>query len=121
MIRRPPRSTLFPYTTLFRSEALHDLHGEIVRIDRVLDVAPPDARLHADDAVCSVERQHLVHAAHVEMQRAGLGDLSALAEAPAADRNRAGPGAQRSLDFLGRARAPHVGHFYRIKLRDVVD
>src|SRR3712207_8826938 len=23
MIRRPPRSTLFPYTTLFRSEAVH--------------------------------------------------------------------------------------------------
>src|SRR5437773_11561517 len=23
MIRRPPRSTLFPYTTLFRSEVLH--------------------------------------------------------------------------------------------------
>src|SRR3712207_110371 len=25
MIRRPPRSTLFPYTTLFRSERLHEL------------------------------------------------------------------------------------------------
>src|SRR3712207_8039874 len=25
MIRRPPRSTLFPYTTLFRSEALLEL------------------------------------------------------------------------------------------------
>src|SRR2546422_3030454 len=25
MIRRPPRSTLFPYTTLFRSD-FHDLH-----------------------------------------------------------------------------------------------
>src|SRR2546425_7030043 len=25
MIRRPPRSTLFPYTTLFRSEALEGL------------------------------------------------------------------------------------------------
>src|SRR2546422_6824933 len=25
MIRRPPRSTLFPYTTLFRSESLSDL------------------------------------------------------------------------------------------------
>src|SRR5256885_3031363 len=25
MIRRPPRSTLFPYTTLFRSEALEEL------------------------------------------------------------------------------------------------
>src|SRR2546427_6289138 len=24
MIRRPPRSTLFPYTTLFRSEGHHD-------------------------------------------------------------------------------------------------
>src|SRR3712207_8349718 len=24
MIRRPPRSTLFPYTTLFRSELRHD-------------------------------------------------------------------------------------------------
>src|SRR5256885_3725808 len=24
MIRRPPRSTLFPYTTLFRSEAAHN-------------------------------------------------------------------------------------------------
>src|SRR5258708_5384712 len=25
MIRRPPRSTLFPYTTLFRSEVLHEI------------------------------------------------------------------------------------------------
>src|SRR3712207_4209593 len=28
MIRRPPRSTLFPYTTLFRSETETDLFGE---------------------------------------------------------------------------------------------
>src|SRR3712207_8712940 len=27
MIRRPPRSTLFPYTTLFRSCAVRDLGG----------------------------------------------------------------------------------------------
>src|SRR2546422_2304907 len=38
MIRRPPRSTLFPYTTLFRSEviALHvepDEHSELLRED----------------------------------------------------------------------------------------
>src|SRR5256885_4795194 len=31
MIRRPPRSTLFPYTTLFRSEVLP--HEEAVFID----------------------------------------------------------------------------------------
>src|SRR2546426_3241153 len=37
MIRRPPRSTLFPYTTLFRSEAqdpaVHELRKE-TRVDR---------------------------------------------------------------------------------------
>src|SRR2546427_13298770 len=33
MIRRPPRSTLFPYTTLFRS--LADLRGESV--DRLIE------------------------------------------------------------------------------------
>src|SRR3712207_7046409 len=27
MIRRPPRSTLFPYTTLFRSELVGDVDG----------------------------------------------------------------------------------------------
>src|SRR3712207_7441771 len=27
MIRRPPRSTLFPYTTLFRSHLHHPAHG----------------------------------------------------------------------------------------------
>src|SRR2546430_5114677 len=32
MIRRPPRSTLFPYTTLFRSHELRSLLG---------DLAPP--------------------------------------------------------------------------------
>src|SRR3712207_7835117 len=34
MIRRPPRSTLFPYTTLFRSVGLHD----------VLHIAQPQAK-----------------------------------------------------------------------------
>src|SRR5258708_15370231 len=27
MIRRPPRSTLFPYTTLFRSKGIVEAHG----------------------------------------------------------------------------------------------
>src|SRR5690348_2273839 len=37
MIRRPPRSTLFPYTTLFRSHpeinSLADLAGKVVAMD----------------------------------------------------------------------------------------
>src|SRR2546422_8619336 len=31
MIRRPPRSTLFPYTTLFRSVKFNDLNGNGVK------------------------------------------------------------------------------------------
>src|SRR2546430_8226343 len=32
MIRRPPRSTLFPYTTLFRSEIAHHV-GQLARAE----------------------------------------------------------------------------------------
>src|SRR2546427_9382712 len=34
MIRRPPRSTLFPYTTLFRSRARRRGHADGVQHDR---------------------------------------------------------------------------------------
>src|SRR5690554_7317236 len=36
MLRRPPRSTLFPYTTLFRSQALldHRVDGLLVSISK---------------------------------------------------------------------------------------
>src|SRR5688572_30892944 len=49
MIRRPPRSTLFPYTTLFRSR--HDVQHEAVRVGEIglgdpLDVG--DGRVHED-------------------------------------------------------------------------
>src|SRR5438034_1900912 len=39
MIRRPPRSTLFPYTTLFRSQPFHgDLRaGANRRLDRAME------------------------------------------------------------------------------------
>src|SRR3989441_6005691 len=37
MIRRPPRSTLFPYTTLFRSFFARQLEAHLpVRVDKVL-------------------------------------------------------------------------------------
>src|SRR3712207_8707830 len=45
MIRRPPRSTLFPYTTLFRSDGRHQLGGVLVRVA---------AGVPADDAVGGV-------------------------------------------------------------------
>src|SRR5438094_10050087 len=33
MIRRPPRSTLFPYTTLFRSEKIHRACGVVEQLE----------------------------------------------------------------------------------------
>src|SRR5687767_15686469 len=44
MIRRPPRSTLFPYTTLFRSAA-HD-QGIVHR-----DLKPANVKIRADGTV----------------------------------------------------------------------
>src|SRR5438034_11817725 len=41
MLRRPPRSTLFPYTTLFRSP-----EGEVVEA-RVIDIAQEEQRQRA--------------------------------------------------------------------------
>src|SRR5258705_8442819 len=38
MIRRPPRSTLFPYTTLFRSDAVYQL-ADLDEADGNLDAA----------------------------------------------------------------------------------
>src|SRR5436189_4754427 len=41
MIRRPPRSTLFPYTTLFRSPALlAEVHELRLAMERSATVAP---------------------------------------------------------------------------------
>src|SRR3712207_9473147 len=53
MIRRPPRSTLFPYTTLFRSH-VHLLPADRVHLlaDDLLDLAhhPPPEREQVEDA-----------------------------------------------------------------------
>src|SRR5438309_4542046 len=52
MIRRPPRSTLFPYTTLFRSSTRGDIvPGEVGEVPQVID-APRGGvigRAHIDE------------------------------------------------------------------------
>src|SRR5437868_11388230 len=40
MLRRPPRSTLFPYTTLFRSRSSARGRTSAAKIDRERDVVP---------------------------------------------------------------------------------
>src|SRR6266487_6656566 len=49
MIRRPPRSTLFPYTTLFRSPAGSHRRGQLVERDG----HPPGRRLLSGQLVVS--------------------------------------------------------------------
>src|SRR5690349_23778952 len=48
MIRRPPRSTLFPYTTLFRSHGLRDVLE--VALAQVLDIGVEVRRDPVPDA-----------------------------------------------------------------------
>src|SRR3712207_8530789 len=67
MIRRPPRSTLFPYTTLFRSQAA----AQRVEDDRVLlgvgvggvrDGAlglEPGAQVHQQGGVAAIVQEHV--------------------------------------------------------------
>src|SRR3712207_8408250 len=70
MIRRPPRSTLFPYTTLFRSRFLCQPVGEQNGADVVGEIG--------DDAGRSPAEARM----RVEADRVGLDDL----EAPRIDR-----------------------------------
>src|SRR3712207_8969836 len=51
MIRRPPRSTLFPYTTLFRSRGLELVHRLGRRRDLLLVVEDADDLAHLREAV----------------------------------------------------------------------
>src|SRR2546422_8391784 len=69
MIRRPPRSTLFPYTTLFRS------HGA----DRLLEARPPLL------AVAHVDEHTYEHGRHV-LQHHALRDEGAAGQQRQEDR-----------------------------------
>src|SRR3712207_8678550 len=74
MIRRPPRSTLFPYTTLFRSRGvgrreriLRPGHGRDVLAETLAPVArQPDQHRHAGHGVRHVGAQLLEPCARSE-------------------------------------------------------
>src|SRR3712207_8525355 len=56
MIRRPPRSTLFPYTTLFRS----NLHLGCAHLGEILDGAPGLPRSVLAERLRGLERDGVV-------------------------------------------------------------
>src|SRR3712207_7915671 len=66
MIRRPPRSTLFPYTTLFRSEAIVEYVGEH---GHVVD-SPGLRREHYEVFDCAMGERAISPMGHVRMMAA---------------------------------------------------
>src|SRR3712207_8667182 len=67
MIRRPPRSTLFPYTTLFRSSSIFDPRIgeadaadaiEVVREEVLRETASPYALNHRDRKSTRLNSSH---------------------------------------------------------------
>src|SRR2546426_2466967 len=64
MIRRPPRSTLFPYTTLFRS-----VHRGVLRQDRNPTLALQRVRVHDPLVHLLVGAEHARLAEHLVQDR----------------------------------------------------
>src|SRR3989442_15073865 len=89
MIRRPPRSTLFPYTTLFRSQLRRVDEVVLDRITGPHDFGALEARDRADEGLLSVDGQTRRNAVRVHLlgvEPVGLQDhLMALAIREALD------------------------------------
>src|SRR2546430_15879632 len=91
MIRRPPRSTLFPYTTLFRSAAATELRGRP-------RAQGADPRLHPPGAATDAPAQ----STHGRAQ----GVLSARARGRRRPQEPVGPGLRGRISDAGRAGDP---------------
>src|SRR3712207_7246897 len=80
MIRRPPRSTLFPYTTLFRSEgAAEDVVFVVAEIDLDELDADPSVGGHAHDKIEPVVARLVGGSAVAVLQPVGEADAVGLA------------------------------------------
>src|SRR3989475_12595096 len=102
MIRRPPRSTLFPYTTLFRS---------VVRLVGRAAAQARARRVAADARALAVRARHLRRAPRID--RAAAAERARQSVSAVARRIRA-PG-------RGRARARYAGTAPRHPLPDAGD
>src|ERR1035441_5032498 len=115
MIRRPPRSTLFPYTTLFRSVREAQSH-----LAEALDDGLERSHLARGEVDCPALnlRELLVDGHAVGAQRGDTGaalldqapdaNLKELVKVAARDRQELGPFKQRSRSVLGQLEHPRV-------------
>src|SRR3989454_6130854 len=106
MIRRPPRSTLFPYTTLFRSALV-----ERVARHRVVEAVAARVDLHAAaDAERLRPGEVVLERIGQRIESPGRGEREAALEDMGMAIDRAGdrPGvAEPRSHFLGRRRQAH--------------
>src|SRR2546427_5358243 len=58
MIRRPPRSTLFPYTTLFRSRAVGNVGADHHQLAAIIEFIHTSTLLHDDVVDESRSEEH---------------------------------------------------------------
>src|SRR2546427_1961501 len=74
MIRRPPRSTLFPYTTLFRSCLRAVLIGDLGGLDRIVkglrEIQVYDVDLVDEDVVCLDRKSTRLNSSHSQISYA---------------------------------------------------
>src|SRR5690349_23626412 len=70
MIRRPPRSTLFPYTTLFRSDAAVVQNRELLAGIAVAPVGHPVRVLGVGEAGVGDRKSTRLNSSHVEISYA---------------------------------------------------
>src|SRR3712207_4539247 len=76
MIRRPPRSTLFPYTTLFRSsESIVHYYDALLADERFKEAHAPEAVLHFGGRAVSKRLEQL-------LMESGLGPYVVVRENP---------------------------------------
>src|SRR5436305_4494471 len=72
MLPRPPRSTLFPYTTLFRSPSPHARTGPVTRVERILPLGTTRApqRASGADRQYSDRKSTRLNSSHVRISYA---------------------------------------------------
>src|SRR3712207_7977196 len=70
MIRRPPRSTLFPYTTLFRSLKIYDHHLSVFHHYAVRSAGLQHSSLFIDDGTFVDRKSTRLNSSHANISYA---------------------------------------------------
>src|SRR5438270_2041586 len=102
MIRRPPRSTLFPYTTLFRSGLIR------VRNIRALNGRFNTSITHAYSIV--IGSKHITLNA-TDNNTVGMGEIGRAVQQECRDRSRMPSSARKKKAMRGRGHSPPTPDF----------